>query len=247
MAPCLSTQNIIEPLNYLFLIQIFHNIAKQMILCRFSSAAGQVLISKQNHADPVVKLSNAAAKHFLKKKEDCMKRTKWIVFAAMVILFLSGCSDDKNDNPANPGANLKNGTLAAAISGDFSLNFQCSAANGLQETGNASQGTTGIMHIQGIMAQGSDEYMIDIQVYHNPATGAYQLEFPSAVGAAIVSKNSDANFAKSGSVTFSQVSSTRMAGTFNFSAFRLDNAGKEITVTVSSGTFDVPVIYSGNE
>lgn len=169
-----------------------------------------------------------------------MKRTKWLTITAVMSILLMGC--DKDDNPLDPGTNLKNGTLTASISGDLTLNFQCSAAYGLQSKSDAGQGITGLMHIQGLVTQGSDEYMIDIQVYHDPATGTYQLEFPPVEGVATVTKNNTGNISKSGSVTFTQVSETRMAGTFSFTAFRMVSVGVEATVTVTSGTFNVPVI-----
>jgi hypothetical protein len=173
-----------------------------------------------------------------------MKRWIGLVVMLCVMLF-SGCKDEKKDdsNPAGNG-NTHDGTLNASISGDFTLNFQCSAAYSIQGTGNAGQGTTGVMHIQGSMTQGSDTYMIDIQVYHDPATGTYQFAFPPVDGIGSVSKNSTMNFSESGSVTFTQVSSSRMAGTFSFTAFRMIDVGQKATVNVANGTFDVPVIAS---
>jgi hypothetical protein len=175
-----------------------------------------------------------------------MKCTQWIVIAAVTAMLLTGCGKDDNNNPVIPGNNLRNGTLTASISGDFTLNFQCHTAYGLQGTTNASQGIQGIMQVQGTVTQGSDTYLLDIQAYHDPATGTYQLAFPPVEGVATLTKNGVVNFSSSGSVTFTQVSATKMTGTFSFTAFHMDNAGQEVTITVASGTFDVPVIYSGN-
>jgi hypothetical protein len=175
-----------------------------------------------------------------------MKR--WISLAVVLcmILFI-GCKKDSNDN-SNPAGNgngtTHDGTISATISGDISVNFQCSAAYGIQGTGDAGQGTSGVMQFQGTMTQGSDTYMIDIQVYHDPATGTYQFAFPPVDAVGTIAKNSTGNFSESGSVTFTQVSASRMAGTFSFTAFRMTNEGQKVTVNVASGTFNVPVIAS---
>jgi len=176
-----------------------------------------------------------------------MKQGKWLTSAVLFGLLFLSCSDDKDDsNPTGPGANIKNGTLTATISGDFTLNFQSNAAYGLQATANATQGITGMMHIQGAMSQGADAYLIDIQIYHDPATGTYSLAFPPVDAVGTVTKNNSGSFSKSGSVTLTTVSSTRMKGTFSFTAFRMTGVGQEVTTTVSSGVFDVPVIASEN-
>lgn len=59
---------------------------------------------------------------------------------------------------------------------------------------------------------------------------------------ASVAENSIGNFSESGGVTFTQISASRMAGTFSFTAFRMVGVGEKVTVTVTEGTFDVPVI-----
>jgi hypothetical protein len=41
-----------------------------------------------------------------------------------------------------------------------------------------------------------------------------------------------------------QVSASRMAGTFSFTAFRMVGVGQKVTVTVTDGTFNVPVILT---
>jgi len=172
-----------------------------------------------------------------------MNRLISIAVIISLTLFF-GCSEDKKDNsnPTGPGG-ANTGTINASISGDFASNFQCTTAYGLQGTANASQGTGGSMHIQGTVT-GSDTIMIDIQIYHDPATGTYDLAFPPVDGVGIVSKNNEMNFSESGTATFSQVSSSRMSGTFNFTAFRMTDVGQKVTVTVTSGSFDVPVIAS---
>jgi hypothetical protein len=180
------------------------------------------------------------------KKGERMKSTKWLIIITLMSMLLMSCGKKDNNNPVGPGNNLMNGTLTASISGDFTLNFQCHEAYGLQGITNASQGIQGIMQVQGTVTQGSDTYLLNIQAYHDPATSTFQLAFPPVEGVATLTKNGVANFSSSGSVTFTQVSGTKMTGTFSFTAFHMDNAGQEVTITVASGTFDVPVIYSGN-
>lgn len=171
-----------------------------------------------------------------------MKR--WIgLLAVLGLVFFGGCNDDKDPTGSNGDDNHNgnyDGTITATLAGDLSLDFNCSTAYGLQTTGEGK--TTGLMQIQGIVTQGSDEYMIDIQVYHDPATGTYQFEFPPVAAVATVAKNNVGNFSEVGSVTFTQVSATRMAGTFSFTAFRMVGVGQKVTVDVTDGVFDVPVI-----
>lgn len=92
------------------------------------------------------------------------------------------------------------------------------------------------------VTQGSDEYMIDIQVYHDPATGTYEFAFPPVDGVGSVIKNGFIHYSETGRVTFNQLSSTRMAGTFTFHAFRLANPGERVDLDVTEGVYDVPVI-----
>jgi hypothetical protein len=171
-----------------------------------------------------------------------MKR--WIVLLAMLGLIVTvGCGDNKKD-PTVPDDNSDyDGTISATIAGDLSLDFNCTTAYGLAEAG--AGGATGSMHIQGIVTQGTDEYMIDIQVYHDPATGTYQLDFPPVDGVGTVAKNNTGNISESGSVTFTQVSSSHLVGTFSFTAFRIVEGVGKVTVTVTDGTFNVPVITIG--
>lgn len=166
-----------------------------------------------------------------------------LIFTLAFFCFVvSGCFDnDKNPTGVD---NKKNGKLNATLSGDINLNFQCNEAFGLQAIGNASEGTSGLMQIQGTIKQGSDEIGIDIQVYHDPATGTYQLFFPPQEGVGTVIKNNESYISKSGSIAFTEVNKNRMVGTFSFTAFRMIGVGQEVTVTVTSGSFDVPVIES---
>jgi hypothetical protein len=172
-----------------------------------------------------------------------MRVLRYLMASATAGMLLWGCGGN-DKGPAGPGDGTYDGTLNATIRGDLNLDFRCSTAYGIKGTGDSGQGTTGSMHVQGVVTQGADEYMIDIQVYRDPATGTYQLTFPAVAGVATVIKNNVGNLSESGSVTFSQVSSTRLAGTFSFQAFRMASIGEKVTVTVTSGTFDVPVILS---
>jgi hypothetical protein len=175
---------------------------------------------------------------------ETMKR--WIGLLALLgLVAFVGCGGDEGTpSPTGPTGQTHDGTINATIDGDLVLNFRCTTAYGLQGTG--GQGTTGSMHVQGIVSQGADSYMIDIQVFHDPAVGTYQLAFPAEDGIATVAKNNVGNFSESGSVTVTQTSATRLAGTFSFTAFRMTGVGQKVTVTVTEGTFDVPVILNGS-
>lgn len=168
-----------------------------------------------------------------------MKILKLIAIPIMLSLILAGCKEKKN--PTGPN-DQTGGKLNAVISGDFSLNFQSNDAIGLYDQADPGEGFEGGMQVQGSVKQGSDEYIIDIQVYRNPATGTYQFSFPPVDAVASISKNDLGYLSKSGSVTFTQVSKSRLAGTFNFTAIAVDDSGQSVTVTVASGTFDVPVM-----
>jgi hypothetical protein len=172
-----------------------------------------------------------------------MKIFKILLLISLAMIF---CLVSCNDNNPTKGDTKYDGTLNATISGDLNLSFQCKEAYGLIVK--PAEGLNGSMHIQGSVKQGSDTYMIDIQVYHDAAAGTYELSFPmsSGGGVASVAKNNTGNFSESGSVTFTQVSSTRMAGTFEFTAWRVDNVGQKITTEVASGSFNVPVISNIN-
>ena len=165
---------------------------------------------------------------------------RWLVlFALLGSAMIIGCSDD--DGPNNPGDPVHDGTLDATIAGDLTLDFHCTTAYGLSVQGGG--GPSGLMQIQGICTVGSDEYMIDIQVYHDPEPGLYGFAFPFVDAVASIAKNNVASVSNSGSVTFSEVSSDRLAGTFSCTAFHLVEPGVEFNITVTDGTFDVPVIY----
>ncbi|MBM3317035.1 MAG: hypothetical protein FJY75_04200 [Candidatus Eisenbacteria bacterium] len=169
-----------------------------------------------------------------------MKR--WIGLLVLVgLVAVLGCNDDKKSTTPDGDDNGNyDGTITATITGDLELDFSCSTAYGIAEAGQG--GAAGLMQIQGIVMQGADEYMIDIQVYRDPATGTYDLAFPPVDGVGSVAKNDTGNFSESGSVTFTQVGSGKLAGTFEFVAFRVIGVGEMVTTTVADGTFDVPVI-----
>jgi len=168
-----------------------------------------------------------------------MKILKLIAIPIILSLMLAGCKEKKN--PTGPN-DQTGGKLNAVISGNFSLNFQSNNAIGLYDPADPSEGFEGAMQVQGSVKQGSDEYIIDIQVYRNPVTGTYQFSFPMVDAVASISKNELGYLSKSGSVTFTQVSKSRLVGTFNFTGISMDATGQEVTVTVASGTFDVPVL-----
>jgi hypothetical protein len=173
-----------------------------------------------------------------------MKIFKMFLFLISIAMLFSivGCNDDDDKNPAGPGNNKYDGTLNATVSGDFNLNFQCKTAYGLIVK--PANGQSGSMHIQGSVTQGSDTYLIDIQVYHDAATGTYDMTFPMQTGQGLgtISKNSVGNVSESGSITFTQVNDSHMVGTFEFTAWRMEGVGQKVTVVVSSGSFNVPVI-----
>lgn len=163
--------------------------------------------------------------------------------ALLVLLsmaFSIGCGDDKS--PTGNGAPTYDGTITATIAGDLQLDFNCTTAYGLAVAGDTGQGTAGTMQIQGKVTEGADEYMIDIQVYHDPATGSFTLEFPPDDGVASVAKNNVGNFSDSGSIAFTEVSESRLVGTFSFHAFRVVGVGQTASIDVTDGSFDVPVI-----
>ena len=168
-----------------------------------------------------------------------MKR--WtMLFALLAVTLAVGCGDDDGTGPGNGGNGVVDGTLNATVTGDYEVSFRCTAAYGVQLE--AAAGGQGTMQVQGSVVQGADTYMISIQVYRDAATGTYDLSFPPVEGVGTISKNNVGNFSESGTVTFTQVSSSRMKGTFSFTAFRIVGVGDKRTVTLTEGTFDVPVI-----
>lgn len=166
-----------------------------------------------------------------------------VVLLIVLSLALACGNDDKDKSPTTPGSGTRNGTLTATLSGDINLNFNSNTAYGLQSQADAASGEPGLMQVQGVVNVGGVQYSIDIQIYRNPATGTFQLRFPPQDGVGSVLKNSDGYFSESGSVTFTQVSKTSMAGTFNFKAFKMVGVGQKVTVDVTNGSFNVPVIY----
>ncbi len=165
---------------------------------------------------------------------------RWLVLLALLgSTMIIGCGDD--DGPNDPAGPVHDGTIDAAITGDLTLDFHCTTAYGLSVQGEG--GAPGLMQIQGIITQGSDEYMIDIQVYHDPEPGTYGFAFPPEGAVASIAKNNVASMSNSGSVTFTEVSSDRLAGTFSCTAFHMVGVGVEFNIEVTGGTFDVPVIY----
>jgi len=169
-----------------------------------------------------------------------MKR--WMLLLALLgAMALVNCNDDDN-GPTDPNGDEYDGTISATVTGDLELEFNCTTAYGLLVPGDGGLRTNGLMQIQGVVTEGQDEYMIDIQVYHDPATGTYALAFPPVEGVATIAQNDIGNFSDEGSVTFTQVSSTRMKGTFSFHAFRVVSPGVLTSIDVEDGTFDVPVI-----
>lgn len=175
-----------------------------------------------------------------------MKR--WIVLLLVLgLTSFAACNDD--DNSTNPNDNdnnhnTHNGTITARVTGDYTLNFACTTGYGLALNEVQGQGT-GSMHIQGPFTVGGDTYLIDIQIYENPGTGTFEFVFPPVNAVGSIGKNSTGNFSESGSVTVTEATSSRLKGTFSFTAFRIEQGIGKVTVTVSNGTFDVPVILEG--
>ena len=132
------------------------------------------------------------------------------------------------------------GTLTASVTGDLELEFDCSEAYGLAVDGQG--GANGLMQIQGTITQGGHEYMIDIQVHHDPEPGAFVFAFPPTTCVASIAEDNTGNFSDAGSVTFTTVSADRLVGTFSFHAFRALGGGALSSIDVADGTFDVPVI-----
>lgn len=172
-----------------------------------------------------------------------MKR--WIVLL-MVLTLASfvACSDDDNPSRTNDDDNTHDGTITATVTGDYTLDFACTTGYGLALHEVPGEGS-GSMHIQGPFTVGSDTYMIDIQIYHNPGTGTFDFAFPPVDAVGSIGKNNTGNFSESGSVTVTEASSSRLKGTFSFTAFRMEQGIGKVTVTVTNGTFDVPVIMEG--
>ncbi|MBM3285848.1 MAG: hypothetical protein FJY88_00635 [Candidatus Eisenbacteria bacterium] len=170
---------------------------------------------------------------------------RWIgLLAVLCLTTLVSCGDDDKKSTTGPGDQNQehDGTITAAITGDFQLDFTCADAYGLKVE--PQEGLPGSMHIQGDVTLGSDQYMIDIQVYHDPATGTFDLTFPPVDGVGSIIKNSRIHYSETGSVTISQVSASRMEGTFSFHAFSMVSPGQRVDVDVMEGTFDVPVILA---
>jgi hypothetical protein len=163
------------------------------------------------------------------------------LFALLSLACFIGCSDnDKSPTDNGDQTPEYDGTLTASVTGDLGLEFDCSEAYGLAVPGEG--GDTGLMQIQGTITQSGHEYMIDIQVYHDPATDTFDFVFPPADCVASIAEDNTGNFSNAGSVTFTTVSADRLVGTFSFHAFRALGGGGLSSIDVADGSFDVPVI-----
>jgi hypothetical protein len=166
-----------------------------------------------------------------------MKKLIGMIVIVGLAVFI-GCGEKEKSNPTGPGV-THNGTIHATVGGDYTLTFNCTTAYCV-----ADQGTSGSMHVQGEVTVGSDTYQIDIHISQEPSTGTWGLTFPSA-DYATIAKSNTGNFSESGSVTVTQASTSKVVGTFDFVAWRVEgDPVVKKTVTVSSGTFDVPIILA---
>jgi hypothetical protein len=172
-----------------------------------------------------------------------MKR--WLCSLALLsLIVIVGCKDESN--PTGPNNNTHNGTITATLSGDYSVAFNCSAAYAVVSAGDEGQGIPGSIDIQGSVTVGSDTYMISIHISANTSTGTWDLVFATENWGSIA-KNNTLNFSKSGSISITQASSSKLQGTFNFAAFRMEQSNGSVverTVNVASGTFNVPIIVA---
>jgi hypothetical protein len=168
-----------------------------------------------------------------------MKKSIGMIAIVCLAVFI-GCGDKKKSNPSGPGV-VHNGTIHATVSGDYNLTFNCTTAYCV-----ASKGTNGSMDVQGFVTSGSDTLSITINILSEPSTGTWALDFLSGNWGAI-EKDNTMNISESGSVTVTQATTSKVVGTFNFEAWRMEAGGTGVvrkTVNVSNGTFDVPIILT---
>lgn len=174
-----------------------------------------------------------------------MKVQKYLVMAVIAGLILTGCGDDKDDNnPVGPsgsnGSNATAGTLKATISGNLSLNFSSSLA--------VAHVADEDFQITGSMMSGNSLYTLSLVVLKAPGQFTIALINPSdadngdASAGFTLSAETGAGsyYSISGTLTVTSASSTRLKGTFQFTAVN-DADGSQITV--AQGTFDVPINY----
>lgn len=168
-----------------------------------------------------------------------MKRSIALLALLGLAIFI-GCNDDKSPTGDGDQTPAYDGTLTATVSGDLTLDFDCDEAYGLAVVGEG--GDVGLMQVQGTITLGGHEYMIDIQVHEDPATGPFTFAFPPDNAVGSIAEDNVGNFSDTGSVTFTTVTADRLVGTFSFHAFRALGGGALSSIDVEDGVFDVPVI-----
>lgn len=162
---------------------------------------------------------------------------KFAALATVIGMTFMACNDKKENNNNPLGPDFNNGELKATISGSLSLNFNASVA-----TANVADED---FEIAGSMMSGSSMYTLNLVVLRAPGEFTMGLKDPAdtdigeASAGFIVSAASGGSsyYSISGTITVTSASSTRLTGSFQFTA--VNDTGSQITV--AQGTFDVPI------
>lgn len=163
-------------------------------------------------------------------------RTLTRVAAGALAVLATGCGGKSPTNPSNPGGSSG---LTATIDG---------AAFVALPTGVAAVGSAnGTFSIAGGTASGTG---LALNAFNIAGPGTYPMGVGPSVAGAIGSISaggsawSSALSGNSGTITFTTVSSTRIVGTFAFTATGTANASS--TRSVTNGAFDIPVNATAN-
>ena len=147
----------------------------------------------------------------------------------------SGTTDPNGDNPANPA----NNSLTVTISGDFALNFVAVAS--------ASVVSSQDMGFSGTVTIGTTTYSITIVINNAPGTGTFPFTDAGAsqpagqaqgnIGISDTGTGIGAYWIETGTITVSDISATRLQGSFNFTA--TGGPTGTGTITGTGGQFDL--------
>jgi hypothetical protein len=157
----------------------------------------------------------------------------------LLTLALAGCGGGGDDG-TGPGGGSGSARISASVDGRV---WSSNAMAGMER---AVLSAPGLYVVQGVETSGTNNTTITLTLYNIKGPGTYALGMTATTfgGGALVVENtrgwSTPLSGKAGTITLTEVSSTRMAGTFSFTADPI-TGGATGTKTITNGRFDMPV------